>query len=233
MRLLLLAASALLGGAPATQTIAGTITANSGTWITVASADRTLTCVVTDAKGATALLQWGTGVRAGMACKRGNGRLVLTKARPALDEGADHDRADQDDERAHAHHDRADAHHDRADEDDAHDDRADPASAEGRDRHRRRPALRRRRRPAGLRRPGAHVRDHAGGGLAACSREALAWRARRDRLPARRDALRAVRRHIARLRAATSRSSASARCTVTRIAPGEGRTASPSSSSAS
>ena len=61
MRLLLLAASALLGGAPATQTIAGTITANSGTWITVASADRTLTCVVTDAKGATALLQVGNG----------------------------------------------------------------------------------------------------------------------------------------------------------------------------
>jgi hypothetical protein len=79
MRLLLLAAFAFLGGTPATQTIAGTITANSGSSLTVASADRSLTCAVRDAKGAAALLKWGTGVRAGMACKRVNGRLVLIK----------------------------------------------------------------------------------------------------------------------------------------------------------
>ncbi len=79
MRLLLLAATAFLGGTPATQTISGTITANSGTWLTIESANRSLTCVIPDTKGATVILKWGTGVRAGMACKLVKGRLVLTR----------------------------------------------------------------------------------------------------------------------------------------------------------
>jgi len=80
MRLLLvLAAVVHLGGEPGVQTISGTITANSGSSLTVTSPKRSLTCAVTYAKGAAAILKWGTGVRVGMACKRTDGGLVVVK----------------------------------------------------------------------------------------------------------------------------------------------------------
>ena len=78
MRLLLLAAAALLGGDPGTQTIGGTITANSGSQITVSAANRTVTCAVPD-KYTLVILKWGTGARVGMACKKEQGRLTLFK----------------------------------------------------------------------------------------------------------------------------------------------------------
>ncbi|MDX6487237.1 MAG: hypothetical protein QOF43_2390 [Gaiellaceae bacterium] len=78
MRLLLLAAAALLGGEPGAQTIGGTISANSGSQITVSSADRSLTCAVPD-KYSLVILKWGTGVRVGMACKKQHGHLTLFK----------------------------------------------------------------------------------------------------------------------------------------------------------
>lgn len=78
MRLLVLAAVALMGGDPGAQTISGTISANSGSSITVASANRSLTCAVAD-KGALVILKWGTGVRVGMACKKVQGRFVLSR----------------------------------------------------------------------------------------------------------------------------------------------------------
>jgi hypothetical protein len=76
MRLLLLASAALMGGGPGVQTISGTISANSGSSITVASGDRSVTCFV-PGKGAAVILRWGVGVRVGMACKQVEGRLVL------------------------------------------------------------------------------------------------------------------------------------------------------------
>jgi len=79
MRLLLLAAVALFGGDHGTQSITGTIVANSGTSLTVASPDRSLTCAVTYVNGQAALLKWGTGVRVGMGCKKADGRLVLVR----------------------------------------------------------------------------------------------------------------------------------------------------------
>jgi hypothetical protein len=79
MRLLVFAAAALLGGGHGTQTITGTIAVNTGNSLTVASADRSLTCAVTYGKGQTAILKWGTGVRVAMACKYEKGQLVLTR----------------------------------------------------------------------------------------------------------------------------------------------------------
>jgi hypothetical protein len=79
MRLLVLAAVALLGGGHGTQTITGTIAVNTGTSLTVASADRSLTCAVTYRKGQAAILKWGTGVRVAMACKYEKGQLVLSR----------------------------------------------------------------------------------------------------------------------------------------------------------
>jgi hypothetical protein len=80
MRLLLmLVAVAHLGGDPGLQTISGTITANSGSALTVTSPKRTLTCSVTYEKGQAVILKWGTGVRVGMACKRTDGGLVVVK----------------------------------------------------------------------------------------------------------------------------------------------------------
>ena len=78
MRLFLLAALALSGG-HGTQTITGTIAVNTGNSLTVASADRSLTCAVTYGKGQAAILKWGTGVRVAMACKVDHGRLVVTR----------------------------------------------------------------------------------------------------------------------------------------------------------
>jgi hypothetical protein len=79
MRLLALAASVLLGGAPGPQTISGTVTANSGASITVSSADRSLTCAIAGTKAQAAILLWGTGARAAMACKPSKGGFVLWK----------------------------------------------------------------------------------------------------------------------------------------------------------
>jgi hypothetical protein len=79
MRLLVLAAVALLGGGHGTQTITGTIAVNTGTSLTVASADRSLTCGVTYRKAQSVILKWGTGVRVAMACKYEKGQLVLSR----------------------------------------------------------------------------------------------------------------------------------------------------------
>jgi hypothetical protein len=79
MRLLVLAASALLGGGHGTQTITGTIAVNTGDSLTVASAHRSLTCAVTYGKGQAAILKWGTGVRVAMACKYEKDQLVVTR----------------------------------------------------------------------------------------------------------------------------------------------------------
>jgi hypothetical protein len=79
MRLLLLAALALSGSGPGTQTITGTIAVNTGTSLTVISADRKLTCAVAYGKGQAAILKWGTGARVAMACTLVRGRLVVTR----------------------------------------------------------------------------------------------------------------------------------------------------------
>lgn len=79
MRLLILAAFALLGGGHGTQTITGTIAVNTGDSLTVASAHRSLTCAVTYGKGQAAILKWGTGVRVAMACKYEKDQLVLSR----------------------------------------------------------------------------------------------------------------------------------------------------------
>jgi hypothetical protein len=80
MRLLLMLAAVVhLGGDPGLKTISGTITANSGSSLTVTSPTRSLTCAVTYAKGQAVILRWGTGVRAEMACKRTDGGLLLVK----------------------------------------------------------------------------------------------------------------------------------------------------------
>jgi hypothetical protein len=74
--LVLLAAAALLGSNP---TIAGTVSANTGSSLTVSSKDRSLTCTVPGDKAQAAILRWGTGVRAEMQCRRQGERLVLTR----------------------------------------------------------------------------------------------------------------------------------------------------------
>lgn len=79
MRLLALAAVALLGGGHGTQTITGTISVNSGSSLTVVAANRSLTCAVTYGKGQAAILKWGTGVRVAMACSYEQGRFVVTR----------------------------------------------------------------------------------------------------------------------------------------------------------
>lgn len=75
----MLAAVVHLGGDPGLKTISGTITANSGSSLTVTSPTRSLTCAVTYAKGQTVILRWGTGARVEMACKRTDGGLVLVR----------------------------------------------------------------------------------------------------------------------------------------------------------
>jgi hypothetical protein len=75
----MLAAFAMLGGGHGTQTITGTIAVNTGTSLTVASTDRSLTCAVTYGKGQAAILKWGTGIRVAMACKYEKGQLVLSR----------------------------------------------------------------------------------------------------------------------------------------------------------
>ncbi len=65
-----------MGGGHGAQTISGTISANSGSSITVSSGERSVTCFV-PGNGAAAIRKWGLGARVGMACKRADGRLVL------------------------------------------------------------------------------------------------------------------------------------------------------------
>src|SRR5436305_1812295 len=57
----------------------GTVTANTGSSLTVTSPKGSLTCAVTYAKGQAAILRWGTGVRVGMTCKRTDGGLVVVR----------------------------------------------------------------------------------------------------------------------------------------------------------
>ena len=64
---------------PRAQTISGTVTANSGSSITVTSGDRSVTCAVLGAKAQAAIARWGVGAKAGMACRQAGKRLVLAK----------------------------------------------------------------------------------------------------------------------------------------------------------
>jgi hypothetical protein len=75
---LVLVPTALSAG-PREQKIAGTISANSGSSLTINSRDRSLTCLVRGDKAQTALARWGVGVKAAMACKRNGDRLLLTR----------------------------------------------------------------------------------------------------------------------------------------------------------
>jgi hypothetical protein len=75
---LVLVPTALSAG-PREQKIAGTISANSGSSLTINSGDRSLTCLVRGDKAQTALARWGVGVKAAMACKRDGDRLLLTR----------------------------------------------------------------------------------------------------------------------------------------------------------
>jgi hypothetical protein len=79
MRLLVLAALALVGGGHGTQTITGTISVNTGSSLTVLATNRSLTCAVTYGKAQAAILRWGTGVRVAMACTYENGHLVVSR----------------------------------------------------------------------------------------------------------------------------------------------------------
>jgi len=75
---LVLVPTALAAG-PREQKIAGTISANSGSSLTINSGDRSLTCLVRGDKAQTALARWGVGLKASMACKRDGDRLLLTR----------------------------------------------------------------------------------------------------------------------------------------------------------
>jgi hypothetical protein len=70
---------AALAGAPQAQTISGTVSANSGSSITVSSADRSLTCAVLGAKAQAAIARWGVGAKAAMACRQDGDRLLLSR----------------------------------------------------------------------------------------------------------------------------------------------------------
>jgi hypothetical protein len=70
---------AALSARPRVQTISGILSANSGSSITVASGDRSVTCLVLGAKAQAAIARWGVGVRAAMACTRTGDRLLLSR----------------------------------------------------------------------------------------------------------------------------------------------------------
>jgi hypothetical protein len=70
---------AALSADPHTQTISGVVTANTGSSLTISAPGRSLTCVVPGAKAQAALLRWGTGVQAAMACKNAGNKLMLTR----------------------------------------------------------------------------------------------------------------------------------------------------------
>jgi len=75
--LVLVLVPSALAASPRTQSITGTVSANSGSSITVTSGDRSVTCAVVGATAQAALTRWGTGVRAAMRCKRDGDHLVL------------------------------------------------------------------------------------------------------------------------------------------------------------
>jgi hypothetical protein len=75
---LVLVPAALSADRP-TQTISGSVSANSGASITVTSGDRAVTCLVLGAKAQAAIARWGVGVRAAMACTQDGGRLLLAR----------------------------------------------------------------------------------------------------------------------------------------------------------
>jgi hypothetical protein len=77
--LVLVLAPAALADGPHGQTIAGTISANAGSSITVTSGDHAVTCLVVGAKAQAALLRWGVGARAAMACKQAGDHLLLAR----------------------------------------------------------------------------------------------------------------------------------------------------------
>jgi hypothetical protein len=66
-----------LSADPHTQTISGVLTANSGSSLTVSAPGRSLTCIVTSPKAQAAIVHWGTGVQAAMACKEAGNKLLL------------------------------------------------------------------------------------------------------------------------------------------------------------
>ncbi len=61
------------------QTLAGTISANSGASLTVSKGDRSLTCSVAGDKAQAAIARWGVGVRAVMACRQTVDGLLLAR----------------------------------------------------------------------------------------------------------------------------------------------------------
>jgi hypothetical protein len=73
------AAPAALAAGPSAQTISGTISGNSGAAITITSGTRSVTCLVVGAKAQAALVRWGIGARASMACKQSGDHLFLTR----------------------------------------------------------------------------------------------------------------------------------------------------------
>jgi hypothetical protein len=64
---------------PHVQTISGVVTANSGSSLTVSTAGRSLTCLVSSPKAQVAIAHWGTGARATMACKQVGTTLLLAR----------------------------------------------------------------------------------------------------------------------------------------------------------
>ena len=80
--LLIVVALALVPAASAEnrqQTLAGTISANSGASLTVSKGDRSLTCSVAGDKAQAAIARWGVGVRAVMACRQTVDGLLLAR----------------------------------------------------------------------------------------------------------------------------------------------------------
>jgi hypothetical protein len=75
---LVLVPAALSADRP-TQTISGSVSANSGASITVTSGERSMTCLVPGAKAQAAIARWGVGARAAMACTQDGDRLLLAR----------------------------------------------------------------------------------------------------------------------------------------------------------
>jgi hypothetical protein len=70
---------AALSAGPRVQTIAGTVSANTGASITVTSGDRSVKCAVLGTKAQAALARWGVGAKAAMQCTRNGDVLLLTR----------------------------------------------------------------------------------------------------------------------------------------------------------
>jgi hypothetical protein len=70
---------AALAADPHVQTIAGVVTANSGSSLTVSTTGRSVTCMVTGTTAQAAIARWGTGARAAMACRQVGDTLTLAR----------------------------------------------------------------------------------------------------------------------------------------------------------